>query len=80
MTVFGGCFFRRKAGGASPLAELVQPVFERLAGVYASRVAAFPILSSYVLNLTRKFSITCVLWTTLSATEPKVWPERRVCG
>ena len=62
------------------MVELAQPVFERLAGVYASRVAVFPILSSYVLNLMCKFSITCVLWTTLSATEPKVWPECRFCG
>ena len=28
---------RHKAGCASPLASLAQPVFERLAGVYASR-------------------------------------------
>ena len=65
---------------SEPFGRARAACFERLAGVYASRVAVFPILSSYVLNLMCKFSITCVLWTTLSATEPKVWPECRFCG
>ena len=64
---------------SEPFGRARAACFERLAGVYASRVAAFPILSSYVLNLTCKFSVTCVLWTTLSATASTVWPECRFC-